>query len=381
MSYKVKHLDPDASFERPSILVNNLHTDREWKQEIDPAVEEFHKTLPYYGETKLHSLPTVAEELGFSHVFVKDESTRFGLPSFKILGASWAICQALCRRLDLPKTAKLSEVTEALKARDDIRLVTCTEGNWGRACSRMAKYLNIPCMVYVPWFMNDYTQGLLRSEGAEVTLLPNGSYDDTIAAVKQDSETNGALMVMDTSWEGYTEFPQWVTDGYGTMLTETDRQVAAQTGSKTADLAFVSVGVGSWAHSVVSHFKARDKNTKIVTVEPIAAPSFKESLHCGQITPIETGETIMNGMNCGTTSTIAWPILRDGSYAAVIVADIESHESVQHLQSEGANAGPCGAATLAALRKLCAETDLPDRKDKVVVLFSTEGIREYEVPN
>ena len=167
-------------------------------------------------------------------LFVKDESTRFGLPSFKILGSSWAIHQALCRRLELPATTAFDNLVKAVNGRDDIRLVTCTEGNWGRACSRMAKYLGIPCRIYVPWFMNDYTQGLLRDEGADVKLLTNGSYDDTIAAVQHDSESSGSIMVMDTSWEGYKEFPQCVTDGYSTMLTETDRQVAALTGGKVA---------------------------------------------------------------------------------------------------------------------------------------------------
>jgi diaminopropionate ammonia-lyase len=330
-------------------------------------------------ETQMNGCPLMHNDR-FSHVFIKDESTRFGLPSFKILGASWAIHQALCKRLGLPNTVSFQVLAKALNdKKDDIRLVTCTEGNWGRACARMAKYLNIPCRIYVPWFMNDYTQGLLRGEGADVHLLSDGSYDDTIAAAKQESETSGSLLVMDTSWDGYTEFPQWVTDGYSTMLTETDRQVAAQTNGKAANIAFVSVGVGSWAHSVVSHFKAANSSNRIVTVEPTAAPSLKESLHCGKITPIETGETIMNGMNCGTTSSIAWPVLRDGTYAAVTISDIESHECVQYLQSKGVNAGPCGAANLAALRKLCVEHDLQG-ENKVVVLFSTEGSRDYEVP-
>lgn len=164
------------------------------------------------------------------------------------------------------------------------------------------------------------------------------------------------------------------------MLSETDRQVGAQTGGKLANLAFVSVGVGSWAHAVVDHYKGNAVEDKIVTVEPIAAPSFKESLHCGELTPIETGETIMNGMNCGTTSDIAWPVLLAGTHAAVTVSDIESHECVQYLQSQGVNAGPCGAATLAALRKLCLDMSSDEKRNAIVVLFSTEGSREYEVP-
>ena len=164
------------------------------------------------------------------------------------------------------------------------------------------------------------------------------------------------------------------------MLVETDRQIKDQTNGKRAGLAFASVGVGSWAHAVVSHFKSQDLSNKIVTVEPKVAACFKESLHCQDLTSIATGETIMNGMNCGTPSLIAWPILRDGAFAAVTVTDLEAHENVQYLQSQGVNAGPCGAATLAALQKLCVETDLPHRKDTVVVLFSTEGNRQYEVP-
>ncbi len=244
----------------------------------------------------------------------------------------------------------------------------------------MAKYYGIPCRIYVPWFMNDYLQGLLRDEGAEVYVLPNGSYDDTIAAVLQDSGSADNLMVMDTSFEDYTEFPHWVTEGYSTMLTETDRQIR-QMADRNANLAFVSVGVGSWAHSVVTHFKALDAANKIVTVEPEAAPSLKESLHCRQITPIATGETIMNGMNCGTTSDIAWPVLRDGTYASVVVTDVESHNDVQYLQSQDLNAGPCGAATLAALRKLHKQRPDDFNKDTIVVLFSTEGAREYEIPH
>ena len=94
-----------------------------------------------------------------------------------------------------------------LKLAHNIRLVTCTEGNWGRAVSRMAKYLGIPATIYVPGFMNEYTRSLIRSEGADVRVLPHGSYDDTIIAVKEDAKHTGALMVMDTSWEGYEEIP------------------------------------------------------------------------------------------------------------------------------------------------------------------------------
>lgn len=207
MSYPVHHLRGGTLYERPYILLNEYQKNDNWSQDIDPAIEEFHKTLPQYGETALYSLPSIASELGFTYVFIKDESTRFGLPSFKILGASWAVHQAICTQLRLPKSTSLQDLTEALKRRDDVRLVSCTEGNWGRAIARMAKYLSIPVTIYVPSFMNEYTRNLIRGEGADVQVV-DGSYDEAVAAVQFDAATTKGLMVMDTSWEDYTEIPQ-----------------------------------------------------------------------------------------------------------------------------------------------------------------------------
>jgi diaminopropionate ammonia-lyase len=164
------------------------------------------------------------------------------------------------------------------------------------------------------------------------------------------------------------------------MLTETDQQLAEIGDGVKANVFVVAVGVGSWAHAVVAHYKGIDPTNRILAVEPDVAASLKESLHVGALTPIETGDTIMAGMNCGTTSKIAWPILRDGISAAITVTDRESHESVEYLRDQGISAGPCGAATLAALKKYIAVLPKEEREQLVVVLFSTEGWREYEIP-
>ena len=36
------------------------------------------------------------------------------------------------------------------------------------------------------------------------------------------------MLIQDTSWDGYTEVPQWIVDGYATLLHETDEQLAEQ---------------------------------------------------------------------------------------------------------------------------------------------------------
>ena len=164
------------------------------------------------------------------------------------------------------------------------------------------------------------------------------------------------------------------------MLTEADRQVTAMANDAKPNTFFVSVGVGSWAHSTVAHYKAADPRNDIIAVEPDTAASLKESLHVGELTPIETCDTIMAGMNCGTTSQIAWPVLKTGVTAAVTVTDRESHESVEFLKKNEVNAGPCGAATLAAPRKYVATLTPAARSNMVALLFSTEGWRAYEIP-
>ena len=70
--------------------------------ESGPAVaggaRAFHQSLPGYAPTPLVPLPALAAELGVGRVLVKDESSRLGLPAFKVLGASWACHQVLERQ-------------------------------------------------------------------------------------------------------------------------------------------------------------------------------------------------------------------------------------------------------------------------------------------
>jgi diaminopropionate ammonia-lyase len=185
---------------------NSLARNWSCKSPVDPAVLDFHRQLPDYAITPLTPLPDLAKELGIGHVFVKDESSRFGLPAFKILGASWAVYRLVASGTGLPLTSSLQEVGDAARIKG-LRLVTCSEGNWGRAVARMAKYLGVKATIYVPRYMDEATQTKIRSEGAEVVVV-KGEYDDCIVVTREDAEKTGGLLVMDTSWEGYEEIPQ-----------------------------------------------------------------------------------------------------------------------------------------------------------------------------
>lgn len=180
-----------------------------WRHEgsiADSEVEKFHRRLPDYNITPLVPLPGLAKELGLGHVLLKDESNRFGLPAFKILGASWATYKTIATKYNLPIPVSLEELGASARGHG-LKLVTCTEGNWGRAVARMAKYLRIPSTIFVPEFMDQATQDKITSEGARVVVV-DGDYDKSIQVARKEAESDNSLLVMDVSWEGYEEIPQ-----------------------------------------------------------------------------------------------------------------------------------------------------------------------------
>ncbi|KAK0632685.1 tryptophan synthase beta subunit-like PLP-dependent enzyme [Immersiella caudata] len=354
----------------------------------------FHRHLPFYDLSPLRSLPTIAASLGLSHVLVKDESSRFGLPAFKILGASWTFYRAICERLgvDFNKTEFLKPGALGTVAREQgvggLKVITTTEGNWGRAMAKMRTYFGLDTVVYVPGHMVEGTRELIRKEGAEVPVV-DGNYLDAVDAVmKRAASDKESLMVVDSSFEGYESVQKWVVEGYQTMLDESDEQVNLITGGKFATHTVIPVGCGSIAQAVTQHCKSgqREKSgtpaSAVIAVEPTTAACLKTSLESGEATSVMTGASIMCGMNCGALSTTAWPILQAGVDASVVVSDSESHNAVLELHDFGVNAGPCGAAALAALRIACAseKKGLGLDQNSVVVLNCTEGARDYIVP-
>ncbi|KAJ5089630.1 hypothetical protein N7532_008314 [Penicillium argentinense] len=363
---------------RRSIYFNPAAAGERFDYSQPLGVTEFHQSLLNYTPTPLVSLSGVATELGVRAVLVKDESNRFGLPSFKGLGASWGCFRAVAKQLGLPATISLEELSAKAKT-TSIALITATEGNHGRAVAFMARLLGIAAEIYVSNSMPEATRQLITSEGAQVIVV-QGSYDQAVQkASDRVSQGKYALLIQDTAFEGYEDVPAWIVEGYSTMMNEAEQQ-AAQMGLP-GTVMFTPVGVGSLAHAVVKHCKSRQNPLSVVAVEPDSAPCLSTSLRAGKSIPVETSSTIMNGMNCGTVSSTAWPDLKRLVDACVTVSSYESHCAVQYLASKSVPAGPCGGASLAALRHIVSNggSSLLS-KDSVVVLLSTEGARKYQTP-
>ncbi len=352
---------------------------RQWRTEAPPAeVIAFHRTLPNYAVTELISLPTIATELGVGHVFIKDESTRMNLAAFKVLGASWATARSLNDYLGtVDPILDLNELRTALASNAAPTLVAATDGNHGRAVAWMAKQLGLRCLIATPTGVSEQALDNIRAEGATVTPL-DGTYDDAVDYAKQLTRDNApAIHIQDMSWSGYETIPNWIIEGYTTLLAEVDDQLESA-GAPAVDLVAMPVGVGALAHSVVAHYRSRaHTRPALLSVEPVTADCLLKSLQSGVMTSVDTTPTIMAGMNCGTPSSDSWPLHQAGIDSAIAIVDDVTRQAIYDLSDLGVDAGPCGAATLAGVREYLGDSDrraaLKLSKDSVIVLLSTEG--------
>jgi diaminopropionate ammonia-lyase len=328
----------------------------------------FHRELPGYAVTPLVDAPALAAELGLDALWVKVESSRLELPSFKILGASWAISRLLVDRFGaLPDPPTLDDLRVALATDHPITFVAATDGNHGRAVARMARLLGCACRILVPAGTAEARITGIESEGATVDVV-EGTYDDAVAA-SAALAADDVLVVSDTSWDGYVDVPADVIAGYTTIFAEVDEQL----GGDDVDLVIVPMGVGALTAAVVAHYSAR---AAVVAVEPLSAACGLESARVGAPAFVPgPHDSIMAGLNCGTVSLIAWPTVLAGVDAFVAVADDSAEQAMRDLADLGVVAGETGAASLAGLRALvahAAEAGIDVSRRRALVLC-TEG--------
>ncbi|MFD9669218.1 diaminopropionate ammonia-lyase [Rhodococcus sp. NPDC059968] len=344
----------------------------------------FQSTLPGFEPTPLVEIPALAVELNVGRVFIKDESKRWALGAFKVLGASWAVFNEVARLTGYTGEKSFAGLHKWVCEQPPVVLVTATDGNHGRAVARLARLLGLTARVFVPEIVPEKPIARIRAEGAEITVV-KGSYDDSVcAAIAATGSDPRASLVQDTSWEGYEQVPFWTSEGYSTLFGEVDSQLESA-GAASVSLIGVPVGVGSLAHAAVIHYRSQTLTPppSIMSVEPDTAACVLESLSDGYMHSVPTGFTIMNGLNFPTPSTIAWPYLINGMDAAVAVTDTETASAVEDLKRQGVTSGPSGASSLAGLRTMLLGDGGAERRSalgltshSVAVAISTEGFTD-----
>jgi diaminopropionate ammonia-lyase len=357
-------------------------------QEMEKA-RRFHSTFPQYGETPLASLKNLAEKLGIRGFYVKDESYRFGLNAFKVLGGSYAIARFIAQRLnkDIAELDFNTLTSEETKRKlGDITFYTATDGNHGRGVAWAANRLRQKSVVLMPAGSSQTRLQNILKEGADASIT-DLNYDDAVRlANSMASKDPNGVMVQDTAWEGYEEIPAWIMQGYGTMSYEVYTQLEAA-GSRPTHI-FVQAGVGSLAGSVQGFFANvyGDRRPVVSVVEASVAECLYRSARENKLVAVG-GElkTIMAGLACGEGNTISWQILKNHSSFFISVPDWVAARGMRLLGaplrgdpriiSGESGAAPSGLAAVlledGEYRELRDSLGLT--KDSVVLCFSTEG--------
>lgn len=347
----------------------------------------YHESFPMYKETPLVSLKGLADKLSIGNIYVKDESKRFGLNAFKVLGGSYATAVYLVERFGLELSNISYNLLKSDKLRDEgLIFVTATDGNHGRGIAWTAKQLGYKSVVFMPKGSSVHRIESIRNEGAKVEVL-DCNYDDAVRHAKKYAEENKGILIQDTALDDYIDIPIRIMQGYITIAHEISMQLK-QLEKKPTHL-ILQAGVGSFAASMLGYFKNKyGGNIKTVILEPENADCiFKSALINDGKSHIVKGdlETIMAGLSCGEPNPIAWPILRDYADLFVSCPDYVAEKGMVLMANpigsdERIISGESGAPGLGLLDMIMEEEELKEIKEKLefngssnVIIISTEG--------
>src|SRR5262245_15349788 len=231
---------------------------------------DFHRRLPDYRVTPLVEAPRLAELLGVAKLFVKNETSRFGLPSFKVLGASWATYAALRDRLPpLPDASLSHDVLQSWASPlRGLKLIAATDGNHGRAVARVARWLGLGARIFIPNFVSPGRRRAIEAEGAELVVI-DGVYDAAVDAALHASSAADSLLISDTARSATDVVPRQVTAGYTTAFAEIEQELA-KSGDHRIDAVAVQAGVGGLAaaSTMWARLSRRGRSPRVIVVEP-----------------------------------------------------------------------------------------------------------------
>ena len=353
----------------------------------------FHKTFPEYSETPLASLPALAAELDVGGIYVKDESSRFGLNAFKVLGGSFAIgnyIAGLCGRDIADFSCEDMTNPETLERLGQVCFVTATDGNHGRGVAWTAARLGQKCVVYMPKGTAQERLDNILALGADASVT-DLSYDDCVRKAAADAGEKGWIRIQDTSSADYTDIPADIMRGYTTMALEAVRQL----GNIRPTHVFLQAGVGSMAGAAAAFLADYYKDSKplITVVEPLSADCVYRTASAddGKLhATTEEMNTEMAGLSCGEVCPLAWDILKDQAECFARISDDVTETGMRTLAHPLGKdplivSGESGAAGIGTAIEILSDPSLTTvreamglNRDSVILCFSTEGDTDKE---
>ena len=355
----------------------------------------FHRSFPQYEKTPVAELKELSKEIGLKNFYVKDESYRFNLNAFKVLGGSYAIGSYIAERLgkDISELSYKKLISDDIREKiGDIVFVTATDGNHGRGIAWTANQLKQKSKVFMPKGSSIERLNNIKAKNSDADIYEY-NYDDCVRLANKYAEENNGILVQDTSWEGYEKIPRLIMQGYMTLAYETYQELKVKNELPTH--IFIQAGVGALASAITGFFSnvMKDNPPVIVIVEPNKANClYRTALtNDGKLHNV-TGDmdSIMAGLCCGEPITVGWPILSKYAKYFISVDDVYAAHGMRLLGNPLKNdkkviSGESGAVTSGVVHKLMTDKNLEKYKkeidldkNSVVLCFSTEGDTDKE---
>jgi threonine dehydratase len=212
-------------------------------------------------------------------------------------------------------------------------VVAASGGNHGAAVAFAAMKLGKPARIFVPRVSSPSKIERIRGYGADL-VVTGDRYDDALAASREWADESGALAV-----HAYEQTETLL--GQGTVGLEFEEQ------DPNLDALLVAVGGGGLIGGIAAWYAGR---TKIVGVEPEAAPTLTRAFAAGRPVDAEAGGIAADSLAPKRVGELMFPIARAYVNGVLLVPD----EAIQNAQRVLWNvlrvvAEPGGAAALAAL--------------------------------
>jgi diaminopropionate ammonia-lyase len=305
---------------------------------------------PAHNSTTLSSLSDLAAEINVAELFVKDESSRMGLGSFKSLGGAFAVAQMIC------EAAGTNDPTDdaAKKIASTMTFVTASAGNHGLSVAAGAKLFGANSVVILPETAPDSFAERISNMGANVKQ--SGSYAESVADAMDSAEKNEWIHLSDGSWEGYIERPALIMEGYTVLAEECNHQFTEM--NKWPTHVFIQAGVGGLAASMAANIREHWPVQPFISiVEPDAAPCLLESAKAHKLTQADGPDSCMGRLDCKDASKIAFESLICDANEFITISDKDAESATEMLARHNIPTTPSGAAGLAGLIKKAPGSD------------------------
>jgi len=292
------------------------------------AVQALLARCPDAAETEMLKAPGLAKDLKIARLSLKDERGRMGLGSFKALGAAYVIAHSAIIKGEEQSTKTY---------------VTASAGNHGLSVAAGAKAFGAASVIFLSQSVPEAFAQRLIAQVATVERA-GATYEQSMSAAQAAAETNGWILLSDSSWPGYSDLSHRLMEGYTVFIAEAERQISAPSHI------FLQAGVGGLAGAAAAMARKIWGDTpQIVVVEPLHAPALHSCIQAGDFVAAQGPGSAMGRLDCLEASLIALKGLAKDADVFALISEEEGQAGANFAAAHQMESTPSGAAGLAGL--------------------------------